>query len=96
MDANAHGGGQDQAENPARAPHGLQRSWSVERLIELLDGAIDTAGAQLARSAGLWDDTPDEARARRESRRLGRRAASQSAATTSFADDLPAVHELEL
>lgn len=33
-------------------------AWSLERLIALLDEAIDSAGAQLARSAGLWDDSP--------------------------------------
>jgi hypothetical protein len=33
-------------------------SWSIRRLIELIDDAIDTAGAQLARSAGLWADSP--------------------------------------
>lgn len=33
-------------------------AWTLERLIALLDEAIDSAGAQLARSAGLWDDSP--------------------------------------
>jgi hypothetical protein len=33
-------------------------SWSIRRFIELVDDAIDTAGAQLARSAGLWADSP--------------------------------------
>jgi hypothetical protein len=33
-------------------------SWSIRRLIELIDDAIDTAGVQLARSAGLWADSP--------------------------------------
>jgi hypothetical protein len=35
-------------------------SWSIAALIRLLDDAIDSAGAQLARSAGLWADSPDE------------------------------------
>lgn len=33
-------------------------AWTVGKLIELIDEAIDTAGAQLARSAGLWADSP--------------------------------------
>jgi hypothetical protein len=33
-------------------------SWSIQRLIELIDEAIDTAGAHLARSAALWADSP--------------------------------------
>ena len=33
-------------------------AWSVHKLIELIDDAIDSAGAQLARSAGLWGDSP--------------------------------------
>ncbi|MEV6273335.1 hypothetical protein AB0L64_39630 [Kribbella sp. NPDC051936] len=33
-------------------------AWSVRRLIQLIDEAIDSAGAQLARSAGLWADSP--------------------------------------
>lgn len=32
-------------------------AWSIRKLIELIDGAIDSAGAQLARSAGLWADS---------------------------------------
>jgi hypothetical protein len=32
--------------------------WRIERLVELIDAAIDSAGAQLARSAGLWADSP--------------------------------------
>lgn len=33
-------------------------SWSIRKLVELVDEAIDAAGAQLARSAGLWADSP--------------------------------------
>ncbi|TCC36483.1 hypothetical protein [Kribbella speibonae] len=33
-------------------------AWSIRRVIHVLDGAIDTAGAQLARSAGLQADLP--------------------------------------
>lgn len=33
-------------------------AWSIARLVELVDAAIDTAGAQLARSVGLSDDLP--------------------------------------
>jgi hypothetical protein len=32
--------------------------WSIEKLVDLIDAAIDSAGAQLARSAGLWADSP--------------------------------------
>jgi hypothetical protein len=39
-------------------------AWAMATLIELLDRAIDSAGMQLARSAGLWDDTPAERVAR--------------------------------
>lgn len=33
-------------------------AWGMQTLIELVDEAIDRAGAQLARSAGLWADSP--------------------------------------
>ena len=33
-------------------------AWGMQKLIELVDDAIDSAGAQLARSAGLWADSP--------------------------------------
>lgn len=32
--------------------------WSIRKVLELIDEAIDSAGAQLARSAGLWTDGP--------------------------------------
>ncbi|GAA3097025.1 hypothetical protein JOF29_006039 [Kribbella aluminosa] len=34
--------------------------WSIRRAIDLLDEGIDRMGQQLARSAGLWDDSPAE------------------------------------
>lgn len=57
MDAFAPGCGPRVAENPESAPLRRVPGWSIERLLVLLDEAIDSAGAQLARSAGLWDDT---------------------------------------
>jgi hypothetical protein len=33
-------------------------AWGMQKLIELVDEAIDRAGAQLARSAGLWANSP--------------------------------------
>ncbi|NUR97914.1 MAG: hypothetical protein HOV67_21995 [Kribbellaceae bacterium] len=38
--------------------------WSVRRAIELLDEGIDRMGEQLARSAGLYGDSPAEPKAR--------------------------------
>ena len=34
--------------------------WSIRHVIELLDEAIDKMGEQLARSAGLYADSPEE------------------------------------
>lgn len=34
-------------------------AWSIGKLIGLIDEAIDSAAAQLARSAGLWADSSD-------------------------------------
>ncbi|WP_238157136.1 hypothetical protein [Kribbella sp. VKM Ac-2571] len=34
--------------------------WSIRHAIELLDEAIDKMGGQLARSAGLYADSPEE------------------------------------
>jgi hypothetical protein len=52
----------------------LDGAWSIRKLLELVDGAIDSAGAQLARSAGLWADapTPFEERGRSVVRRRPR------------------------
>jgi hypothetical protein len=33
-------------------------AWTIRKLIDILDDAIDTAGTQFARSAGLWADSP--------------------------------------
>jgi hypothetical protein len=58
-------------------------SWSIRRFIELVDDAIDTAGAQLARSAGLWADSPtpfderDRAPTRRRSHLSSARSLSE-------------------
>ncbi len=62
MDSEAHvGGGSYSADDPEGNPR-LQRGpgWSIAVLIQLLDDAIDSAGAQLARSAGLWVDSPED------------------------------------
>ena len=68
-------------------------SWSIRRLIELIDEAIDTAGAQLARSAGLWADSPtpfDE----RERSSMHRRSKSVSA--KSCLEESDREHRLDL
>jgi hypothetical protein len=59
MDTDGAARESDMALDPATAVEHPQRppAWSVGRVIELLDQAIDTAGAQLARSAGLWPDS---------------------------------------
>lgn len=44
------------AETAVPPPH--ESVWSVGKLIQLIDEAIDAAGAQLARSAGLFADSP--------------------------------------
>jgi hypothetical protein len=56
MDSWKQGSAQPQA-TPAEASDG-RPAWSMGRLVELVDAAIDSAGAQLARSGGLWDDSP--------------------------------------
>jgi hypothetical protein len=63
-------------------------SWSIRRLIELLDEAIDTAGAQLARSAGLWADsaTPFDERDRPSTRRRSHSSLARSASEESDRD----------
>lgn len=49
----------DAARGQLRPKAGLNHSaWSIRKLIELIDDAIESAGAQLARSAGLWADSP--------------------------------------
>jgi hypothetical protein len=60
--------GESRASLPAERD---ELSWSIRRLIELIDEAIDTASAQLARSAGLWADlpTPFDERERAPTRR---------------------------
>ncbi len=63
MDARRTDGGNETEHDPDSAVDDRKRPpvWSVRRLIELLDEAIDSAGAQLARSAGLWADSESEA-----------------------------------
>ncbi|GAA1581238.1 hypothetical protein GCM10009789_38880 [Kribbella sancticallisti] len=56
MTSEVPGSGQDNAEGEQAQPDG-GHVWSVRKLIELIDEAIDTAGAQLARSGGLWADS---------------------------------------
>lgn len=51
-----HAAGPDSAGGEPKRP----LAWSIARVIALLDEAIDSAGAQLAESAGLWADSPDE------------------------------------
>jgi hypothetical protein len=77
-------------------------AWTIGRLIELVDDAIDTAGAQLARSAGLWADSPGAAPVAqslpRRVRRTGRRrlGADRHADAESLIDDATGDRELEL
>ncbi|MGW6197023.1 hypothetical protein ACWF0M_12835 [Kribbella sp. NPDC055110] len=47
--------GDDQLPADAAPPR-----WSIRRALELLDEAIDKMGDQLARSAGLYADSPPE------------------------------------
>ncbi|GAA0597812.1 hypothetical protein GCM10009534_35230 [Kribbella sandramycini] len=55
-------------------------SWTIARLIGLLEVGIDTAGAQLARSAGLsFDWTDDDAVLVRRVRRVDPRSADHLA-----------------
>lgn len=48
--------------------------WSIARVIELLDAAIDSAGAQLARSEGLRFDWSDDSAVLPARRRGSRRS----------------------
>lgn len=57
--------------------------WSIDRLLELIDVAIDSAGAQLARSAGLWADSPSPFH---ERERPVRRRRSQSLDTWALSE----------
>ncbi|GAB3930425.1 hypothetical protein GCM10029976_032250 [Kribbella albertanoniae] len=52
-------------------------SWRIARLIELLDAAIDSAGAQLARSEGLQFDWLDDDSATRPAGPVRRTRASR-------------------
>ncbi|TCN35496.1 hypothetical protein EV644_11558 [Kribbella orskensis] len=71
--------------------------WSIARLIGLLDEAIDSAGAQLARSAGLWDDTVQDKPARSTTRQLRRKPQGFEASTTeSSFEHGPVEREFEL
>ncbi|TCC52120.1 hypothetical protein E0H73_39985 [Kribbella pittospori] len=74
--------------------HNDLRDWSVERVIALLDAAIESAGERLARSAGLWDDTPSQALARRTGRKVAPQREASSA--RSLLDDSIDAHDLEL
>jgi hypothetical protein len=62
--------------------------WSVARLIELVDAAIDSAGAQLARSAGLWAESPDS--------RTQRRTAAGGVSSRSVLEAAPGERDLSL
>jgi hypothetical protein len=44
-------------------------AWSMGMFIRLVDEAIDSAGAQLARSGGLWDDSVEDRLVRESGRR---------------------------
>jgi hypothetical protein len=70
MDETRTVSGEDMAADPEPALEPVQRprAWSVARLIELLDEAIDAAGVQLARSDGLWADTAGETPVARQPR----------------------------
>lgn len=65
-------------------------AWSIGRLIELLDQAIDSAGAQLARSAGLWEDSPSPFD---ESDRPARRRRSQPSESRDLLEQIGTDHE---
>lgn len=82
--------GSDGAEEQLRPEAGLgNAAWSIRKLIELLDDAIDSAGAQLARSAGLWADSPAPVEERSASA-AGRRSSSLPA--TSLLEELERDH----
>lgn len=78
---------------PAEADEGGSLSWSIRRLIELVDEAIDLSGAQLARSAGLWADSPTWFG---ERDRSSRRHASDSASAQSMLEERDRAHRIDL
>lgn len=107
MDAKRTAGEDSAAQVPETAVGRTKRppAWTVAKLIELLDEAIDAAGAQLARSAGLWADSPSgppaaqqQARQSNPRRRPVRRGARDSWPSTpdSVVEGALAERELEL
>jgi hypothetical protein len=106
MDAKRIASGNDTTQGSEPAVDHTQRlpGWTIGRLIELLDEAIDAAGAQMARSAWLWADSVDGATVaqqppRSARRRLpGRRTAAGpwSSMTESLEEGSLAERELEL
>lgn len=71
------GAGQTTFTQPRADGSSEQKSaaWSIARLIELLDDAIDSAGAQLSRSEGLRFDWTDDLAVLPARRRRSRRSA---------------------
>ena len=87
-------GERDVAEDPERGDLHAETGpgdavWSIRRLIGLIDDAIDSAGAQLARSAGLWADSPLP---RNRSDRPALRRRSEGSASSSSLDELNRDH----
>lgn len=73
----------DDSLDPSR---GRLAMWTMAKLVQLLDEAIESAGAQLASSAGLladWPDDPPETKARRGNQRS---RSSLSSAETQLVD----------
>ncbi|WP_133791591.1 hypothetical protein [Kribbella sp. VKM Ac-2571] len=64
-------------------------AWTIRKLIGLIDDAIDSAGAQLARSAGLWADSPPPGSS---SGRPALRRRSEVSASSSSLDELDKYH----
>jgi hypothetical protein len=81
MEPRKFDGETDGAQGPLHSdPVSGTPAWSMRRLFELIDEAIDSAGAQLARSAGLWANAPspsderDQPTGGRQSRELSTRS----------------------
>jgi hypothetical protein len=106
MDTELTVSGNDEPPNSEPAAEHRQRSpaWTMGRLIELLDEAIDSVGAQLVRSAGLWADAASgDAIAQEPSQRPPRGRAAQreavgpwSSTSESLVDDSRAGHEFDM
>jgi hypothetical protein len=87
-------GGDSLEDDPEYARSHHPPAWSIAELIHLLDEAIDSAGSQLARSAGLWDDTPDALARKRPRSPRPHALGSSTRSAESYVDEQ--VIELEL